>query len=174
VDAIGAVLPGASWQRCRTHYARNLLSQVPKSAQPWVATLLRTVFEQPDTDAVQAQMAHVLNALEAKFPKAAAHLDAAQHDLLAFTAFPREIWRQTWSNNPQERLNKEIRRRTDVVGIFPDRTAVIRLVGAVLAEQNDEWTEARRYMGRELLAKARLHPIESENDDTVLPTELTA
>ncbi|MFF4827976.1 transposase [Streptomyces sp. NPDC001312] len=152
----------------------NLLSQVPKSAQPWVATLLRTVFEQPDTDAVKAQMRHVLDALEAKFPKAAAHLDAAQHDLLAFTAFPREIWRQIWSNNPQERLNKEIRRRTDVVGIFPARTAVIRLVGAVLAEQNDEWTEARRYMGRDLLAKARLHPIESETDETVLPTELTA
>ncbi|MDX2675119.1 IS256 family transposase [Streptomyces sp. NY05-11A] len=185
VNAIGAVLPGASWQRCRTlphalngrggaPIARNLLSQVPKSAQPWVATLLRTVFEQPDTDAVKAQMRHVLDALEAKFPKTAAHLDAAQHDLLAFTAFPREIWRQIWSNNPQERLNKEIRRRTDVVGIFPDRTAVIRLVGAVLAEQNDEWTEARRYMGRELLAKARLHPIGSETDDTVLPTELTA
>jgi transposase-like protein len=174
VDAIGAVLPGPSWQRCRTHYARNLLSQVPKSAQPWVATLLRTVFEQPDTTAVQAQMRHVLDALEAKFPKAAEHLDAAQHDLLALTAFPREIWRQIWSNNPQERLNKEIRRRTDVVGIFPDRTVVIRLVGAVLAEQNDEWTEARRYMGRELLAKARLHPIGSETGDTVLPTELTA
>ncbi|MGW3728203.1 transposase, partial [Streptomyces sp. NPDC000851] len=174
VDAIGAVLPGASWQRCRTHYARNLLCQVPKSAQPWVATLLRTVFEQPDSEAVQAQMRHVLDALEAKFPKAAEHLDAAQHELLAFTAFPREIWRQIWSNNPQERLNKEIRRRTDVVGIFPDRSAVIRLVGAVLAEQNDEWTEARRYMGLDLLAKARLHPIESETDETVLPTELTA
>jgi transposase-like protein len=171
VNAIGAVLPGASWQRCHTHYARNLLSQVPKSAQPWVATLLWTVFEQPDTDAVKAQMRHVLDALEAK---AAAHLDAAQHKLLAFTAFPREIWRQIWSNNPQERLNKEIRRRTDVVGTFPDRTAVIQLVGAVLAEQNDERTEARRYMGRELLAKARLHPIESETDETVLPAELTA
>jgi transposase-like protein len=144
VDVVGAVLPGASWPRCRTHYARNLLSQVPKSAQPWVATLLRTVFEQPDTDAVQAQMRHVLEALEAKFPKAAAHLDAVQHDLPAFTAFPREIWRQIWSNNPQERLNTEIRRRTDVVGIFPDRTALIRLVGAVLAEQNDKWTENRR------------------------------
>ncbi len=154
VDAIGAVLPGAGWQRCRTHYARNLLSQVPKSAQPWVATLLRTVFEQPDTTAVQAQMLHVLNALEAKFPKAAAHLDTAQHDLPAFAAFPREMWLQIWSNNPQERLNKEIRRRTDVVGIFPDRSAVIRLVGAVLAEQNDEWTEARRYMGLDLLAEA--------------------
>ncbi len=148
-----------------------MLSQVPKSAQPWVATLLRTVFEQPDTDAVQAQMRH---ALEAKSPKAAAHLDIAQHELPAFTAFPRQIWRQIWSNNPQERLNKEIRRHTDVVGIFPDRAALIRLIGAVLAEQNDEWTEARRYMGLELLAKARLHPIESETDETALPTELTA
>ncbi len=138
-----------------------------------MATLLRTVFEQPDADAVRAQMRHVLDALESKFPKAADHLDTAQHDLLAFTAFPREIWRQIWSNNPQERLNKEIRRRTDVVGIFPDRAALIRLVGAVLAEQNDEWTEARRYMSRELLAKAH-HPIESENHETVLPTELTA
>jgi len=95
VNAIGTVLPGASWQRYRTHYARNLQNQVPKSAQPWVATLLRTVFEQPDADAVRAQMRHVLDALEAKFPKAAAHLDAAQHDLLAFTVFPRETWRRS-------------------------------------------------------------------------------
>lgn len=174
VDAIGAVLPGASWAALPHPLREESAEPGPETAQPWVATLLRTVFEQPDTDAVKAQMRHVLDALEAKFPKTAAHLDAAQHDLLAFTAFPREIWRQIWSNNPQERLNKEIRRRTDVVGIFPDRTAVIRLVGAVLAEQNDEWTEARRYMGRELLAKARLHPIESETNDPALPTELTA
>jgi putative transposase len=151
-DAIAAVLPGAAWQRCRAHYARNLATKVPKSAQPWVSTLVRTIFEQPDAASVRAQHAQVVTALEAKFPAAAAHLDDAREDILAFTAFPREIWRQVWSNNPQERLNKEIRRRTDVVGIFPSREAILRLVGAVLAEQNDEWTEARRYMGPEVLA----------------------
>ena len=147
--------PAPSWQRCRTHYSRNLATKVPKSAQPWVSTLVRTIFEQPDAASVRAQHAQVVTALEAKFPQAAAHLDDARDDILAFTAFPREIWRQIWSNNPQERLNKEIRRRTDVVGIFPGRDAIIRLVGAVLAEQNDEWTEARRYMGPEILAACR-------------------
>ncbi|MCH6172490.1 IS256 family transposase, partial [Pseudonocardia alaniniphila] len=155
VEAVGATFGGASWQRCRTHYARNLATRVPKSAQPWVLTLLRTVFDQPDAAQVHAQFDRVVEGLEAKFPVAAQHLDAARADLLAFTSFPRELWRQIWSNNPQERLNKEIRRRTDVVGIFPDRAAVIRLVGAVLAEQTDEWAEQRRYMGVEVLAKAR-------------------
>jgi putative transposase len=153
VEAVGAALPGASWQRCRTHYARNLSSQVPKSAQPWVLTLLRTVFDQPDAAEVHAQCQRVIAALEAKFPRAAEHLAAAADDLLTFTSFPREIWRQIWSNNPQERLNKEIRRRTDVVGIFPDRGSVTRLVGAVLLEQTDEWTEQRRYIGLEILTK---------------------
>ena len=155
VNAIAAVLPGAAWQRCRTHYHRNLLTRVPKSAQPWVSTLVRTIFEQPDADSVQAQHGQAVAALEAKLPQAAAHLDQARDDILAFTAFPREVWRQIWSNNPQERLNKEIRRRTGVVGIFPGRDAIIRLVGAVLAEQNDEWTESRRYMGLEILAACR-------------------
>jgi putative transposase len=155
VNAIAAVLPGAAWQRCRTHYHRNLLTRVPKTAQPWVSTLVRTIFEQPDPASVRAQHAQVVAALEAKLPAAAAHLDQARDDILAFTAFPREIWRQVWSNNPQERLNKEVRRRTDVVGIFPGRDAIIRLVGAVLAEQNDEWTESRRYMGLEILAACR-------------------
>jgi putative transposase len=174
VSAIEATLPGASWQRCRTHYARNLASRVPKSAQPWVLTLLRTIFDQPDAAQVHAQFDRVVDALAEKFPAAAQHLDAARADLLAFTVFPRELWRQIWSNNPQERLNKEIRRRTDVVGIFPDRTAVIRLVGAVLAEQTDEWTEQRRYMGIEILAKARQAVAATTPQEVVPPTAISA
>jgi transposase-like protein len=166
VSAIGSVLPGAAWQRCRTHYHRNLLTKVPKSAQPWVSTLVRTIFEQPDAASVRAQHAQVVSALEAKLPQAAEHLDAARDDILAFAAFPREVWRQIWSNNPQERLNKEVRRRTDVVGIFPSRDAIIRLVGAVLAEQDDEWTEARRYMGPEILAACRKAAQGNETDVT--------
>jgi len=162
VSAIGAALPGAGWQRCRTHYLRNLLTRVPKSAQPHVATQVRTIFDQADADAVAAQYDRVVEALDGKYRDAAEHLDAARGELLAFTAYPREIWRQIWSNNPQERLNKEIRRRTDVVGIFPGRPALIRLVGAVLAEQSDEWTEGRRYMGLELLAKSRIRIITTE------------
>ncbi len=100
VAAVEATLPGAGWQRCRTHYARNLASRVPKSAQPWVLTLLRTVFDQPDAAEVCAQFDRVVEGLQAKFPAAAEHLDAARADLLAFTPFPRELWRQIWSNNP--------------------------------------------------------------------------
>jgi len=153
------------------HYHRNLLTRVPKSAQPWVSTLVRTIFEQPDAASVRAQHGQVVTALEAKFPQAAAHLDEARDDILAFTAFPREIWRQVWSNNPQERLNKEVRRRTDVVGIFPGRDAIIRLVGAVLAEQNDEWTEARRYMGPEILAACRKSATNTETSETGVTIE---
>jgi transposase-like protein len=164
VDAIGATLPGAAWQRCRTHYLRNLLTKVPKSAQPWVATMVRTIFDQPDAASVREQFGRVVDTIAARFPDAATHLDDAREDLLAFSVFPHEIWRQIWSNNPQERLNKEIRRRTDVVGIFPNRAAIIRLVGAVLAEQTDEWTEQRRYMGLEILAKARLSILANDTD----------
>jgi putative transposase len=132
--------------------------------------LVRTIFDQPDADAVRAQFARVVETITAKYPDAADHLDQARDDLLAFTVFPHEIWKQIWSNNPQERLNKEIRRRTDVVGIFPNRAAVIRLVGAVLAEQTDEWTEQRRYMGPELLAKARKDTGEETPTDTPAKT----
>lgn len=135
VTAIGATLPGASWQRCRTYYAANLMPATPKSSWPWVRALLHSVYDQPDAAAVHAQFDRVLDAINDKLPNVVAHLETARAHVLAFTAFPKEICRQIWSNNPQERLNREIRRRTDVVGIFPDRNALIRLVGAVLAEQ---------------------------------------
>ncbi len=154
VAAIGATV-GGSWQRCRTHYAANLMSVTPKSSWPWVKTLLGTVFDQPDAESVHAQFDRVLDALEHKLPRSFEHLEAARDEILAFTAFPKSIWRQIWSNNPNERLNREIRRRTDVVGIFPNRDAIIRLVGAVLAEQHDEWAEQRRYLGLDALDAAR-------------------
>src|SRR5690348_7094302 len=170
VEAIGAALPGAAWQRCRTHYAANLMSVTPKTSWPWVKTLLHSVYDQPDAASVHAQYDRLIDAISGKLPAVAAHLDAARPDVLAFTSFPKELWRQIWSNNPQERLNREIRRRTDVVGIFPNRAAIIRLVGAVLAEQTDEWTEGRRYMGLEILTKARLTLITTEGTDPACAT----
>jgi putative transposase len=164
-DAIATVLDGACWQRCRTHFLRNLLTRVPKSAQDFVATFVRSIFAQPDRAAVLAQHARVVEELEDRFPDAAAMLADAATDVLAFATFPKEHWRQVWSNNPQERLNREIRRHTDVVGIFPNRAAIIRLVGAVLAEQHDEWQVARRYMSIESLAKARVVVIDGDGND---------
>jgi transposase-like protein len=174
VAAIGATLPGASWQRCRTHYAANLMAVTPKSSWPWVKALLHSVFDQPDTDAVHAQFDRILDALADKLPAVAAHLETARHDVLAFTAFPKEIWRQIWSNNPAERLNREIRRRTDVVGIFPDRDAIIRLVGAVLAEQHDEWAEGRRYLGLDVLTKSRLALADNNHEEVTTEPDLPA
>jgi putative transposase len=163
-EAIAAVLPGACWQRCRTHAMRNLLTRVPKSAQALVATLVRSIFAQPDAASTLAQHARVVDQLAERFPQAAQLLADAASDLLAFTAFPKEHWRQLWSNNPQERLNRELRRRTDVVGIFPNRDAIIRLVGAVLGEQHDEWQVARRYMSAESLAKTHIRVIDGGDD----------
>jgi putative transposase len=172
--AIGATLPGASWQRCRTHYAANLMSVTPKSAWGWVKALLHSVYDQPDAESVHAQFDRVLDALTDKLPAVAAHLDAARADILAFTTFPKAIWRQIWSNNPNERLNREIRRRTDVVGIFPDRDALVRLVGAVLAEQHDEWTEMRRYIGLDVLARARMTVTDTDTEQATEEVPLTA
>jgi transposase-like protein len=155
VTAIAATLPGAAWQRCRTHYAANLMSATPKSSWGWVKALLHSIYDQPDAEAVHAQFDRVVDALAEKLPAVADHLDGARADILAFTAFPKEVWRQIWSNNPNERLNREIRRRTDVVGIFPDRPSIIRLVGAVLAEQHDEWAEGRRYLGLDVLTRSQ-------------------
>jgi putative transposase len=163
-DAIAATLTGAAWQRCRTHFMRNLLTRVPKSAQSFVATMVRTIFAQPDAATVHEQHARIVAQLETRFPEASTLLDEAGPDLLAFTSFPKEHWRQLWSNNSLERLNKEIRRRTDVVGIFPDRPSIIRLVGAVLAEQNDEWAVARRYMSADSITKALADPVDEPEE----------
>ena len=150
-DAIAANLPGATWQRCRTHYAANLMGITPKNMWPAVKAMLHSVYDQPDAASVHAQFDRLLDYVSEKLPTVAEHLDAARADILAFTTFPKDVWTQVWSNNPAERLNREIRRRTDAVGIFPNRAAIVRLVGAVLAEQHDEWTESRRYMSLELL-----------------------
>lgn len=165
-NAIASVFSGASWQRCRTHFMRNILSHVAKTAQDAVATLVRSIFNQQTHKEVEDQHRAVVEKLQENgFEKASELLDAAGGDLLSFAAFPKQHWKQIWSNNPQERLNKEIRRRTDVVGIFPNRAAVIRLMGAVLVEQNDEWSVARRYMNPTLLKEAQLKVVEGEVAD---------
>ena len=155
--AIAAVLQGAGWQRCRVHFVRNALALVPKTAAQMVAATIRTVFVQLDAHAAREQWRRVADSFRSRFPRLAALLDEAEADVLAYLAFPPEHWRQIWSNNPLERLNKEIKRRTEVVGIFPNVAAVVRLVGAVLAEQHDEWQVSRRYFSAESLAKLT-HP----------------
>ena len=144
--AIAAVFGGASWQRCRTLFMTNLLTRVPRRAQPWVATMVRTIYQQPSPDEVHAQLDRVTYQLQNRFPQVASLLDEAGPDVLAFSNFPLAHWKKFRSNNPQERLNKEIRRRTNVVAIFPNPPCVHRLVGAVLAEQHDEWAVGRRYI----------------------------
>src|SRR3954463_4635606 len=182
VDAIGAALPGASWQRCRTHHTPNLMAVCPKPglvgtdsavvsrvrahASGGAEAMLHSVFDQIDAAAVHAQYDKLLDQLRTSLPAVHAHLDDARADVLAFTGFPRDVGRQIWSNNPNERLNREIRRRTDVVGIFPDRDALIRLVGAVLAEQHDEWTEGRRYLGLDVLARSRMTVLTTDGNET--------
>ncbi len=154
--AIATVFAGASWQRCRTHFMANLAGKVPRLSWPMIATLVRSIFEQPDRDATWNQLGEVVDRLtQAGFTDIAVIVLDAADDILAFSAFPVEHWPKIRSNNPQERLNKEIRRRTDVVGIFPNRAAVIRLVGCLLAEQTDEWAITKRYMSAETLKTAR-------------------
>jgi transposase-like protein len=151
--AIASVLQGAAWQRCRVHFVRDALALVPKSAQQMVAATIRTVFAQPDATSARATWRRVADSFRGRFPRVADLLDAAEEEILAYLTFPHEHWHQIWSNNPLERLNKEVKRRTDVVGIFPNPGAVVRLVGSVLAEQHDEWQVARRYFSAESLAK---------------------
>ena len=153
--AVGDCLPQASWQRCRTHFAKNLSAQVPKTQWPTLSAMFHTIFQQPDAASVWAQAREVIEFCQQKFPHVATYLEECLDELLAFTAAPRAVWTKIWSNNPTERLNREIRRRTDVVGIFPNRDAVVRLVGAVLAEQHDDWIQQKRYMSLTSLAQTK-------------------
>lgn len=151
--AIAQVLSGASWQRCRVHFMRNLLSHIPRGDQAMVAAALRTIFAQPDQEAARRQLRVVYDAMVVRWPKAAEVLINAEEDILAYMVFPREHWTRIYSNNVLERLNKEVKRRTNVVGVFPDAASVIRLVGAVLMEQADEWQISRRYFSLESMRK---------------------
>jgi putative transposase len=151
--AVRTVLVGVSWQRCRVHFMRNALSLVPKAAQQMVGATIRTVFAQPDAESAHQQWRRVSDGFRHRFPRLSCVMDEAEEDVLAYAAFPSEHWQKIWSNNPLERLNKEVKRRTNVVGIFPNEGSVIRLVGAVLCEQHDEWQVAKRYFSAGSLAK---------------------
>jgi transposase-like protein len=152
-SAVEAVLVGSSWQRCRVHFMRNALSLVPKGAQQMVGATIRTVFAQPDARSAREQWRRVSEGFSFRFPKLSFLMDEAEEDVLSYAAFPQEHWQKIWSNNPLERVNKEVKRRTNVVGIFPNEAAVIRLVGAVLCEQHDEWQVSKRYFSIGSLAK---------------------
>jgi putative transposase len=167
-QAIAAVMAGASWQRCRVHFLRNVLARVPRGSAEMVAAAIRTIFAQPTGQEVVEQLDKVAAMLAPKFPAVASMLADAREDLTAFTAFPVAHWRKLWSTNPLERLNKEVKRRTNVVGIFPDDAAVLRLAGAVLIEAHDEWQVAeRRYLSEGSMAK-----LTQTSDDDRRPKEV--
>ena len=164
--AITKVLSGASWQRCRVHFMRNLLATIPHSAREPVAAIVRTIFAQPDGPTAMAQLHKVADGLSNRFAQAAALLEEAAEDILAHRAFPMEHRRQLHSTNPLERLNKEIKRRSNVVGIFPNRMALLRLVGAILAEQDDEWSVAdRRYFSAESMRLLTQPPLPEAQEE---------
>lgn len=162
--AVGQVLPTAGWQRCRTHFAKNLSSKVSKRQWTTLSGMFHSIFQQADAQATWDQARQVVDFCTQRFPDAADYLEESLDEILAFTQTPKAVWTKVWSNNPTERLNREIRRRTDVVGIFPNRAAVIRLVGAILAEQHDDWIQQKRYMSlaslehtRNLIAANTIH-----------------
>ena len=152
-QAINAVLLGAAWQRCRVHFLRNVLAQVPKGSAEMVAAAVRTIFAQPKADMVRDQLGVIAGMLGRQSAKVETMLRDAAEDLLAFTSFPPAHWKKIWSTNPLERLNKEVKRRTDVVGVFPNPEALLRLAGAVLVEAHDEWQATdRRYLAETTMA----------------------
>jgi putative transposase len=172
-QAIGAVLLGSAWQRCRVHFMRNVLARVPKGNAEMVAAAIRTVFAQPDAEHVHSQLDVIAGMLGRQFPQVEVMLREAEDDLLAFTAFPAAHWKKIWSTNPLERLNKEIKRRTDVVGVFPNPEALLRLAGAVLVEAHDEWQVSdRRYLSEGSMAAIR--PTATTDPALAAPAALTA
>ena len=168
VKAIDEQLLGSAWQRCRVHLTRNAQDLVPRSARSMVASAIRMVIEQPDGMSAREQLDRVIDGFRPRFPAVAELLTRAEPDLLAHFAFPQPHRRQIRSTNPLERLNKEIKRRTAVVGIFPNRASVIRLVGMVLAEQDDEWQDGRRYFRPETLALIDAEPEPTEEVPALL------
>ena len=162
--AVREVFIGASWQRCRVHFLRNVLARVPKTAMAMVGATVRTIFEQADRKAAQTQLAHVCELLHERFPAVVTLLAEAEEEILTFYDFPQPHWRQIYSTNPLERLNKELKRRSQVVGIFPNRAAVLRLFSALLAEQTDEWLVGRHYF-----SETSMRPV-LEATEPALPT----
>ncbi len=165
--AIAAVLHGAAWQRCRVHFVRNALALVPQGVREMVAATIRTAFVQPTPELARQQWRQVADGFRERFPRLAALMDEAEGDVLAYLAFPSEHWRQLWSTNPLERLHKEIKRRTNVVGIFPNTDSIQRLIGAVLLEANDEWQLQHRYM--QIEGMAGFAPVPTDETITAIP-----
>jgi putative transposase len=161
-EAIATVLGGAAWQRCRVHFMRNALSRVPRTAQSRVAAFIRTIFIQPDKESAHRQLRFIADQLRPGYERVAEMLEEAEEDLLAHMQFPSEHWRKLYSTNPLERINREIKRRTNVIGIFPNRAAVIRLVGALLMEQQDDWTAGRQYFSSESMQGVEINRPEEE------------
>ena len=172
-QAIGAVMLGAAWQRCRVHFLRNVLAQVPRGNAEMVAAAIRTVFAQPDAEHVAEQFETIAMMLGRQLPKVEQMMREAREDLLAFAGFPQQHWRKIWSTNPLERVNREVKRRTEVVGVFPNPAALLRLSGAVLVEIHDEWAVAseRRYLSE---ASMKLITEHHQPEEVAKPAALTA
>ena len=167
--AIARTLAGATWQRCRVHFMRNALAHVPRSQTTVVAAAIRQAFVQPDHASATKAWRHVADQLRARWPKLGALMDDAEADVLAYTAFPTRHRAKLHSTNPLERLNKEIKRRADVVGIFPNEDSITRLVGAVLLEQNDDWQLQHRYMQVEGMAELDTPQLEEGSTLQITP-----